>query len=127
MTQNENLTRAELVRQRRAAQETKEAQKESALRSMPPVTTRAGSNLVAKKKKRKASVRQRQYEMAVASEGLRTVSMSGIRLEWRAASALLSVLLIIGLYMLWTSPYFMVAAPQVQGNQRLGSEEISST
>lgn len=128
MSKEQKLSRAEIVRQRRAAQQAKDAQKESASRSMPPVTTRAGSSSVAKKKKRKPNVRQRRYEIAVntASENLRTVSMPFIRLEWRAASALLVILLGIGLYLLWTSPYFMVAAPQIQGNQRLGSEEISS-
>ena len=61
-----------------------------------------------------------------ASEDLRPVSMPAIRLEWRAASALLLVLLSVALYLGLTSPYFMVNTPVISGNQFISAGEINS-
>ncbi|MBT3190895.1 MAG: FtsQ-type POTRA domain-containing protein [Anaerolineae bacterium] len=134
MSQKENLSRAAIVRQRRAerkAQEAKEAAEKSVLKPVAPIRPSKKTNFVGAKA-RKVKI-QRYEATAIApandglrvSEGLRAPTMPVIRLEWRAASAALVILLGVALYLLFTSPYFMVASPKISGNQYLAVEEIN--
>ncbi|MCF6277919.1 MAG: FtsQ-type POTRA domain-containing protein [Anaerolineales bacterium] len=123
------MTRAELVRQRRFQQQTAEMHLQPQVRSVLPVVKPAPvkKNGVASRPMARAKKRRR-YEVAFspANENLRPTAMPIIRLEWRAASALLLILLSVALYLGFASPYFMVAAPSVQGNQYLSAGEINS-
>ncbi len=119
------MTRAESVRKRRAVEAAQEAQEKRALKPVSPLRPSKKTNFVGAKKRKKNI---RQYEAAAfnpAYEGLRSFAMPAIRLEWRAASAALTIILSIVLYLLWTSPYFMVSVPQIKGNQYLSSEKIN--
>ncbi len=128
---NSELTRAELIRQRRS-QQSNNRQKSSAMReawTIPPVTTRSKSTYVAptrNKKSRKSSTRQ--YAVAVNLPGaqVRMPALPSIQLSWRWASMVLAALLVVALYWLWTSPQFAVSNAEVTGNVRLSTGDINS-
>jgi cell division protein FtsQ len=128
---NSELTRAELIRQRRS-QQSNNRQKSSAMReawTIPPVTTRSKSTYVAparNKKSRKSSTRQ--YAVAVNLPGaqVRMPALPSIQLSWRWASMVLTALLVAALYWLWTSPQFAVSNAEVTGNVRLSTGDINS-
>jgi len=126
VTKKQHLTRAEIVRRRRAEQAQKPSKKRGP-RPMPPVTARAGAGFAPPNRKRQSNVRRR-YEIALnpSEARLHAPALPAIHMGWRWVSALLSLLLVVSIYLLWTSPYFMVAEPVISGNQRLSAGEISS-
>lgn len=120
------MTRAESVRKRRAAEAAQETQEKRALKPVSPIRPSKKTNFVGAKKRKKKT---RNYEAAAlnpAHEGLRSFALPAIKFEWRAASAAIAIILCIVLYLLWTSPYFMVSVPQIRGNQYLASEKINN-
>jgi len=127
----ENLTRAETVRQRKVTRRTQDARDKRIVKPVSPIRPSQKTSFVGTKKHK---VKIQRYEATTfapasnglrASEGVRSLAMPEIRLEWRAASAALAILLSVALYLLFTSPYFMIAAPQIRGNQFLSIEEIN--
>ena len=126
MNNTETLTRAESVRLRREAAAAQESQKKRVPKPVSPIRPSKKTSFVGAKKRK---MKTRNFEATAfnpASEGLRSIAMPAIRFEWRAASATLAIILSIVLYLLWTSPYFMVSVPRVSGNQYLASEKIDS-
>ncbi len=129
MSQNHKPSRAELVRQRRAAQGIENIAEMPVLKPVQPIRPSKQTSFVGAKKHKPQNTRVFAAEAATLNpprEGLRPIAMPAIRVEWRAASAFLAILLSVAIYLMWTSPYFMVAAPQINGNQYLASEEISN-
>ncbi len=127
MSQKHKPTRAELVRQRRATQRAENVAEMPVRKPVEPLRPSKRKSFVGGKKRKSQDTRVFAADTATLNpprEGLRSVDLPAIRVEWRAASAFLTVLLSVALYLMWTSPYFMVAAPQINGNQYLASEEI---
>ena len=138
MSKKDNLSRAAIVRQRRAerkAQEAKEALEKSVLTPVAPIRPSEETSYIGTKKRK---VKIQRYEAnafapaSITSTGLRTredlhITMPEIRVEWRAASAAVAVLLSIAIYFLFTSSYFMVGSPEINGNQYLTSETLNET
>ncbi len=54
----------------------------------------------------------------------RKLSLKGMNLGWRMLSLALAGALSYGIYFMWTSPLFKLAAPVVSGNVRVGSAEF---
>ena len=133
MSEKNNLSRAAIVRQRRAerkAQAAKEAAEKSVLKPVVPIRPSERTSFVGAKKRK---VKIRRYEasaFAPASDALRPsvpVSIPAIHFEWRAASAMLVIALSVALYLLFTLPNFMVATPKISGNQYLTTETLNET
>jgi len=128
VSKKDNLSRAAIVRQRRAerkAQEAKEALEKSILKPVAPIRPSEKTSYIGTKKRKVTVQRYEAATLAPTSKGLRSIEMPEIRVEWRAASATLVILLSVALYLFFTSPYFIVAAPQISGNQYLAAEDIS--
>lgn len=129
MSKKKNLTRAEKVRRRRGKRQEQALKDKPVLKPVSPVRPSKKSTFVGPKKRK---VNLRRYEanaLAPTQEGLQprdnAPTMPNIRVEWRALSASLLILLVVSLYLLFTSPYFMIAAPQISGNNYLPAEAIS--
>lgn len=45
---------------------------------------------------------------------------------WRLASGLIAILMLVGIFSMWTSPYFLVSSVDVQGVQRLTPADINA-
>ncbi len=133
MSKKSNLSRAAIVRQRRAerkAQEAKEALEKSVLKPVMPIRPSEKTNFIGAKKRKAKIQRYESNAFTHASDALRPVapiSIPAIRFEWRAASAMLAIALSVGLYLLFTSPNFMITTPQISGNQYLTSETLAET
>jgi len=136
VSKKDNLSRAAIVRQRRAerkAQEAKEALEKSILKPVAPIRPSEETSYIGTKKRKVKIQRYEANAFAPASTGLRTredlrsITMPEFRVEWRAASAAVAILLSIAIYLLFTSPYFMVGAPEISGNQYLASEMLNDT
>ena len=134
MSKKDNFSRAAIVRQRRAerkAQEAKEALENSVLKPVTPIRPSETTSFIGTKK-RKVNIQRYEANMFMPTNaGLQStaspLSMPAIRLEWRAATAAVAILLSVALYLLFTSQYFMVTAPQIRGNQYLSSELLNDT
>ena len=57
---------------------------------------------------------------------LPTISFSGSQVNRRVMSFALSLFLGAGLYMVWTSPALIAAPPDITGNSRIASEELTA-
>ena len=130
MNEEKNLSRAAIVRQRRAerqAQEAKEALKRSVLKPVVPIRPSEKTSFIGTKKRK---VKIRSYEataFAPAGEALHPLDLPKIRFEWRAATAAFAIFLSVAIYLLFTSPTFMVTTPQISGNQYLSAETLNET
>jgi len=129
MSKKKNLTRAEKVRMRRSKRKQQALKDKPALKPVSPVRPSKKSTFVGPKKRKPSFQRYEANALAPTREGLRprdnALNMPEIRVEWRALSASLLILLTVTLYLLFTSPYFMIAAPQISGNNYLPTEAIN--
>ncbi len=129
----ENVSRADLVRQRRAqrSQKTISRTRQAARHPIPsqPVIVR-GNHPTAARPLRKASQtrvrRQFYYTLGTTGAELRLPAIPFIRPDWRIISGLLTVLLLLALYGLVTAPQFQVQEYEVQGIQRLSFGDIEA-
>ena len=135
MSEKKELSRAEKVRQRRGRIRVQEIKDKPVLKPVSPIRPTEETSFIGAKKRKVKIQRYEATALAPASEGLRprpresarSFAMPELRIEWRAASAALVIFLGVALYLLFTSPYFMVAPPQIRGNQYLPAEEIANT
>ncbi len=143
MSKKKELTRAELVRQRRTRENTqrRERAKKEATRPVPTVTTRLSPMVkgAAQPKRRstrvetraeKAHKARRRFQLALLpvtpDARLRGISLPRLRLGPRLLSLCVVILLGAALYCAFNLPEFRVGAAQVTGNQILPAAEISS-
>ncbi len=132
-TKKTNLSRAAIVRQRRAerkAQEAKETAEKSVLKPVAPIRPSEKTSFIGVKKRKVKIQRYEANAFAPASDSLHPIaplSIPAIRFEWRAASAMLAIALSVVLYLLFTSPNFMIATPQISGNQYIATETLNET
>jgi hypothetical protein len=130
VSKKEKLSRAAIVRQRRAERQAKEARRvleKSVVQPVAPIRTPKKIGFVGTKKRKKKLQRYEATAFAPVSEGLQSLELPKIRIEWRAASAALAVLLTIALYLLFTLPAFTVSAPKISGNQYISAETLNKT
>ncbi|MGQ9834161.1 MAG: cell division protein FtsQ/DivIB [Candidatus Villigracilaceae bacterium] len=114
-------TRAELVRQRRLQENARRQQTVvTRLRQRPAV--RESSQAVRTPRRYQASV------MAVPRVHAQTQTqvLPRLRPGWRLLSGTLILLIVLGLYLAWTSPLFAVSEAGVVGAQRISAEEINA-
>lgn len=132
------LTRAELVRLRRAKENAKRLQ--LAARRAPPIVTRAKKDVV-KPKSKPASlgVARRRFQIALPKmpgANFRAIRIPHIhiprirfprpRLGWRALSFILAALLGLAVYFAFNRPELRVTEARIIGNQMLTPAEINA-
>ena len=126
-----NLSRADRVRERRRKQRSQKIDEMPIHKPVEPIRPSNATTFIGPKK-RKPQMNTYPAEAAAAMPKTREVVSSPVEfqmpsIEWRAASAFLAILLSVALYLMWTSPYFMISAPQVSGNHYVTSDEIIET
>lgn len=128
MSEKRTVSRAEEVRERRTrAQGKRQTQaSERAYRPLPPIISRTLPGYVRPKPVKKSGSRRYSSTVGLPRQRLELPSLPGLNLGPRLISLSLAVILIAGLYFLWTSPFFRVGEAQVTGLSRLGAEEITS-
>ncbi|MCP4139762.1 MAG: FtsQ-type POTRA domain-containing protein [Chloroflexi bacterium] len=135
MSKKKELNRAEKVRRRRGRIREQEIKDKPVLKPVSAIRPSEETSFIGTKKRKVKTQRYEATALAPTNEALRprankenarTLSMPELRIEWRAVSAALIIFLGVGLYLLFTSPYFMVAPPKIRGNQHLPSEEIAN-
>jgi hypothetical protein len=97
---------------------------------LPPVVMRGGFASMAQpksKKKGKAGVQKRRYDIALSSPGveIRLPAIPSIHLGWRLVSFALAAGLLFVLYHLWTAPLYQIQFAELQGNQYLNNETVN--
>jgi cell division protein FtsQ len=129
----DNVSRADLIRQRRAqrSQKTVSRTRQAASHPIPsqPVIVRGTHPTAARPLRKVAQTRvRRQYYYTLGSTGaeLRLPAIPFIRPDWRVLSGLLVIALLLALYGLATSPTFLVQQYEVQGIQRLTFSDIEA-
>lgn len=136
MSEKRQLSRAELVRQRRAQRASRELTQtaQRAVKPVTPVTTRrtvtynmSTATVVQKQPRRfKIALSMPHLSMPHFSMPRPTIKVKPARGSWRLASFGFMVVFGVALYLGWTLPYFHVPASTVYGNQRLSRDEINN-
>lgn len=131
MSNKRELSRAELVRARRAQQAAKEMQ-QTVQRSVKPasaVTSRLSKPYVQPKPKR-VEEPKRRFNIALSLPHITlhkpAIHLSRPSLNWRTASIVFVFVFGTLLYLAWTLPYFHVPVATVLGNNRLTHDEINA-
>jgi cell division protein FtsQ len=131
MSDRRELSRAEMVRARRARRFASEVQQtaQRAVKPIAPVTSRVGTTYVHEKHKRKVE-KERRFNIAFGLPHITlhrpTFYAPRLQGRWRMVSAFLVVTLSVAIYLAWTLPYFNVPVATVMGNSRLSREEINA-
>ncbi|MFN3492585.1 MAG: hypothetical protein ACK40V_10240, partial [Anaerolineales bacterium] len=133
MRNNRQLTRAEIVRQRRNERAAKEMTQiaKQALKPMVKVTSRTPTipmNVYSPQKK----TQKRRFNISLGlpefyiSKPKITLPNFRIHANWRLTSLMLALVLSVSIYLLFTLPYFYVPQATVLGNNRISREEINA-
>jgi cell division protein FtsQ len=134
MSNKRELSRAELVRARRAQRSAKEMQEaaKQATKPLPHVSTRVVTPYVQPKLKpvKPAAKAPRRFDIAFGMPNF-TLHKPTFRLprpavNWRTASFVMVFVFAILIYCAWTLPYFHIPQATVLGNNRLTREEINA-
>ncbi len=98
-------------------------------RSQPPVLVRAAPQAAPTPKGKKGGRPKRRFDIELASPGVevRLPSLPQVQIGWRLLSFILAAGLLALLYYLLTDSAYHVQAAELQGAQRLTSEEINRT
>jgi hypothetical protein len=130
MSEKREISRAELVRQRRAQRVAKEMQ-QTTQRALKPIVPVASRNNVPTRpigNKPVKKVNTRRFNVAFGLPEIKlqrpTITMPRIRGNWRVASLLIALTLGLAIYFALTLPYFHVPNATILGNNRLSREEI---
>lgn len=130
MSDKRELSRAEIVRQRRAQQAAKELQQTTQRASKPikQVTARAVPTRPMVKPARVDKPRRFNIALGLPEFHLHRPSASKTNApsRWRFVSSTIAILLSAAIYFALTLPYFHVSKTTVLGNNRLAREEIES-
>ncbi len=130
MSDKPEISRAELVRQRRAQRAVKELQQttQRALKPIKPVTSRAVPTRLIAKPVRVDKPRRFNVALGLPEIHLHkpSVSAPNIFSRWRVVSFSIAILLSAAIYLGLTLPYFHVPSATVLGNNRIGREEIET-
>ena len=131
MSEKQDLSRAESVRQRLAKQNAKRVEQatQRAYKPAPTVTSRQKEHVAAKTR---SARNRRRFNIALGllpvdvQMNRPTLKLPHLRTGWRPVSLSLSILLVAAIYLVWTLPYFHATWATVIGNSRLTVEEINS-
>lgn len=130
MSEKRELTRAELVRARRARRNIQQIAQvtQHVVKPFTKVTSRVGTPYVQTMHKRNESHRRFNVALGLPQFALRkpAIRAAGGRGGWRLVSFVLSVVFGAAVYFAWTLPYFKVSAATVFGNARLSGDEINA-
>jgi cell division septal protein FtsQ len=128
MSKRANLTRADVVRQRRLRPKKKKGPSRVHQRDLPPITARGVVNESAISQRKKTDKRRFKavFNPARAQIALRPKPQRRVRIGWRLVSLSLILLLGPGIYFAWTRPELRVHSAQVSGNTRIAADEITS-
>lgn len=146
MSEKKNLSRSEIVRQRRLKRiqkeqqatikrqtreprvQKKKSQAKRGYRELPPITTRGVVNDFAIERRKKPGKRRFNAVFSLPRPKTRILSLPRvqIRFGWRLLSFFLVLLFGAGIYLFWSMPQFRVNNAQVTGNQRISDDEINS-
>lgn len=132
MSAARQASRSEVVRQRRRQHTQKREAQSSALATRPlaPITSRALPPVYAPPQRMAPASARRRYQAALSMPGIEvrlpTISFTSRSLKWRLVSLTVSLALGLGLYFVWTSPFFQVSAPRVSGNARIETDGINA-
>jgi hypothetical protein len=130
MSSKRDLTRAELVRRRRAERTVKELEqtKKRALKPIVPVTSRTPTIPLTSAPKR--TDKSRRFNIALGLPEIHlhkpNFSIPRFRGNWRFVSLIVALVFGIAVYLALTLPYFYVPAATVLGNDRLSKEEVNA-
>jgi hypothetical protein len=132
MSEKNEVSRAEAVRQRLAKENAKRVERatQRAYRPSPAVASR--KKVYAAGKTRPVQYKRRYNIMLALLPGLHfdgpalSFSLPRLRTGWRPVSLFLTFMLCAALYLTWTLPYFHATWATVIGNSRLTVEEINS-
>lgn len=130
MSERRDLTRADMVRMRRRQRVQRRVMQSAELvgRPLPPVTSREAHYIMPRRTA--APSTRRRFQASISMPGVQvrmpSISMPHIKVSWRWASLLLTLLLGAALYLAWTEPTFHMVAANVSGNQRLSADEINA-
>jgi cell division protein FtsQ len=128
MSDNQEISRSEIARQRRAQRARKELEQTSKRASKPVVKVarvapRAAVN-------RKSYVNPRRFNIALGLPEIHlhkpTLATQRLFASWRLVSISVAVLLGVMIYLALSLPYFRVPNATVQGNNRITREEIEA-
>lgn len=130
MSDRRELSRAELVRRRRAQRTLNEFEQTARRAPKPivPVTSRTSTLAVTSKLRRVA--KPRRFNVALGLPGILlhrpSISIPRLHANWRIISGIIALLLGTTIYLALTLPYFFVPAATVLSNNRLSTEEINA-
>ena len=129
MSEKRSMSRAEAVRLRRRQQTQKRTVKLSrpVARPLPTITSRESYTAL---QTANQSRTRRRYQTVFSLPGVQihmpTITMPRFEAGWRLLSFMISLLLGMALYLAWTLPMFRINAAQVNGNQRIKTDEINA-
>lgn len=130
MSDRRELSRAELVRRRRAVHTAKEFEQTSkrALKPIVPVISRIPAHAVTSNPRLVAKPRRFNVALGLPEFLLQkpNISVPRFHANWRIISIFIALMLGTAIYLALTLPYFFVPAATVLGNNRLSREEINA-
>jgi len=130
MSEKNETSRAEAVRQRHIKQNAKRVEQATQRAYRPSPTVTARKKGYAATNRRPAKSRRRYSIMLALLPDFHlerpVLSFPQLRTGWRPVSLALSVVLAAALYLAWALPYFHATWATVTGNNRLTVEEINA-
>ena len=129
MSDNNEPTRAELVRLRREQEHAQHIQRASKVvaRSVPPTTSRARQKTVKSARSPVRNTRRRfQIALHMPRANVRSISIPRPQFGWRLLSFILTAIICTALYLAFNRPELRVTEVQLTGNQILTQAEMNS-
>ncbi|MFT3891996.1 MAG: FtsQ-type POTRA domain-containing protein [Anaerolineales bacterium] len=128
MNEKKELSRSELVRQRRADEHVKDMQRAAkVVTRRASTTTRARTESAQPRRTTTRNPRRRfQIALPVTRDNVQMLNIPRPRFGWRALSFTIVVVVIVLLYMALNLPFFKVTHVQVVGNQLIVPDEINA-
>jgi len=127
-----NANRADAARSRRTQRSQQRVSQVSERATRPersrPVTVRGNTFGTPIHRKAGTQRARRQFYLTMDQAGseLRLPAIALANPGWRLMSALLAILAVVGIYSMWSSPYFSIAAVEVNGLQRLSPDDLTA-
>ena len=130
--QESTLTRAEQVRQRQSALKSQSKKRRRKGKSLPgsaqdaPVFARYGSAKVPMRTRTRQKARRR-FDISLGAGGaeLKIPALPAFAFSARMISGVLTAVLAAMIVNVWTGPMFSVAAPEIEGLERLSASQVN--
>jgi hypothetical protein len=132
MMKSNSLPRSQRLRQKRSSGRSTTPARQKRTKSGSshnvPVLVRGDVPLDTMVTPRRRSRARRRFDIALNVPGaeMRLPSLPAVRLGWRVVSFMLTALLCMAIYVLWSSPIYQVQDLQIEGLQRLTAREINT-